>query len=219
MTKLGLLTIGQAPRDDITPDIESQLPDHVDVVEAGALDRFNSTEEIQDAAGAREGEPVFVTKLRDGSSVTIDRSETIKLMQERIQDLAADVSTIGVLCTGAFPAFDVDIPVLEPSRLLHAWTSGIVNDGTVGVLVPKPEQVPQTHQKWAEFDLVTAAGSPYVSEDQVSPAAEELGTDVDLVVMDCMGYTPEMKNQVQKATGAGVLLGRSVLSKTSTEVL
>ncbi|MFC7326072.1 AroM family protein [Halorubrum rutilum] len=219
MTKLGLLTIGQAPRDDITPDIKAQLPEHVEVIEAGALDRFDSAKEIEEAAGAHDGEPVFVTKLRDGSSVTIDRAATIGLMQERIQELAADVSTIGVLCTGAFPTFNVDVPVLEPSKLLHAWTSGIVDDGTVGVLVPEPEQVLQTRKKWAEFDLVTASGSPYVDEDEVSPAAEALGTDVDLVVMDCMGYTPEMKDQVRTTTGAGVLLGRSVLWKTSTEVL
>lgn len=219
MTTLGLITIGQAPRDDITPDIEAQLPEYVDVTEVGVLDRFNSAEAVKEAAGPREGEPVFVTKLRDGSSVTIDRAATIELMQERIRELAADVSTIGVLCTGAFPAFDTDVLVLEPSKLLHTWTSGIVDGGTVGVLVPKPEQVPQTHEKWAEFDLVTAAGSPYVDEDEVTPAAEALGTDVDLVVMDCMGYTPEMKDQVREVTGAGVLLGRSVLWKTATEVL
>lgn len=219
MTTLGLITIGQAPRDDITPDIETQLPDHVAVVEAGALDKFDSAEAVREAAGPREGEPVFVTKLRDGSSVTIDRAATVRLIQERIRELAADVSTIGVLCTGSFPSFDTDIPVLEPSDLLHAWASGIVDDGTVGVFVPKPEQIPQTREKWVEFDLVTAVGSPYVDEDEVGPAARSLDAEVDLVVMDCMGYTPDMKSLVREATGASVLLGRSVLWKTATEVL
>lgn len=219
MTTLGLLTIGQAPRDDITPDIVDQLPEDVDVVEAGALDAFDSVEAVREAARPREGEPVFVTRLRDGSSVTVDRAAVVDLMQERIRELGAEVSTIGVLCTGSFPAFDADVPVLEPSDLLHAWASAIVDDGTVGVLVPKPEQVAQTREKWAEFDIVTAAASPYTDEDEVGPAAERLGTDVDLVVMDCMGYTPAMKEQVREATGAGVLLGRSVLWKTATEVL
>lgn len=219
MTKLGFVTIGQSPRTDITPDIVEQLPDEIDVVEAGALDEFNSATEVRETVGPRKGEPIFVTRLRDGSSVTVDQASVIDLVQARIDELAQEVSTIGVLCTGDFPTFDADVPILEPSNLLHAWTSSIVADGTIGVLMPKQEQIDQTLEKWAEFDVVTAAGSPYTDEDEVGPAADAIGTDVDLVVMDCMGYTPSMKAQVREKTKSGVLLGRSVLGKTATEVL
>jgi|AntRauMinimDraft_3_1070383.scaffolds.fasta_scaffold01068_3 protein AroM len=219
MTRIGFVTIGQAPRTDITPDIVEHFPDDIDVVEAGALDEFDSEAEVREAVGPRDGEPIFVTRLRDGSSVTVDRDSVIGLVQARIDDLAKEVSTIGVLCTGNFPSFNSDVPILEPSDLLHAWTSSIVDDGTIGVLMPKEEQLAQTHEKWAEFDVIAAAGSPYTDEDEVGPAAEALGTETDLVVMDCMGYTSEMKAMVREKTGAGVLLGRSVLGKTATEVL
>lgn len=218
MTTVGFVTIGQSPRTDITPDIVDQLPDEIDVVEAGALNEFDSAEEVREAVGPREGEPIFVTRMRDGSSVTVDRDSVVKLMQARIDDLAEEVSTIGVLCTGDFPAFEADVPILEPSDLLHAWASSIVEDGTIGVLMPKAEQIDQTFDKWKGFDVVAAAGSPY-TDDEVPRAAEAIGTDTDLVVMDCMGYTPEMKARVQEKTEAGVLLGRSVLTKTATEVL
>ena len=219
MTRIGFVTIGQAPRTDITPDIVEHFPDDIDVVEAGALDEFDSEAEVREAVGPRDGEPIFVTRLRDGSSVTVDRDSVIGLVQARIDDLAKEVSTIGVLCTGNFPSFNSDVPILEPSDLLHAWTSSIVDDGTIGVLMPKEEQLAQIHEKWAEFDVIAAAGSPYTDEDEVGPAAEALGTETDLVVMDCMGYTSEMKAMVREKTGAGVLLGRSVLGKTATEVL
>jgi protein AroM len=219
MTTVGLVTIGQSPRTDITPDIVAQLPDEVDIVEAGALDEFDSAEEVWEAVGPREDEPIFVTRLRDGTSVTVDRDSVIDLIQARIDELSEEVSTIGVLCTGDFPAFDSAVPILEPSDLLHAWASSIVEDGTIGILMPKAEQLDQTVEKWEGFDVVAAAGSPYTDDDEVTPAAEAIGTDIDLVVMDCMGYTPEMKATVQKKTGAGVLLGRSVLAKTATEVL
>ncbi|WP_135827660.1 AroM family protein [Halorussus halobius] len=218
-TTVGLVTIGQSPRTDITPDIVDQLPDHIEVVEAGALDEFDSADEVREAVGPREGEPIFVTRMRDGSSVTVDRDSVVELLQARIHDLAEEVSTIGVLCTGDFPSFEASVPILEPSDLLHAWASSIVEDGTIGVLMPKAEQLDQTFDKWDGFDVVAAAGSPYTDGDEVSPAAEAIGTDTDLVVMDCMGYTPEMKARVQEKTGAGVLLGRSVLAKTATEVL
>lgn len=219
MTKLGFVTIGQSPRTDITPDIVEQLPDDVEVVEAGALDEFDSAAAVREAVGPHDGEPIFVTRLRDGTSVTVDRNSVIDLVQARIDELAEEVSTIGVLCTGDFPSFDADVPILEPSDLLHAWTSSIVDGGTIGVLMPKQEQIDQTREKWAEFDVVAAAGSPYTDEDEVGPAADALGTEPDLVVMDCMGYTPAMKATVREKTGSGVLLGRSVLGKTATEVL
>jgi protein AroM len=218
-TTVGLVTIGQSPRTDITPDLVEQLPDEIDVVEAGALDKFDSAAEVYDEVGPHEGEPIFVTRMRDGSSVTIDRDSVVELLQARIHELAEGVSAIGVLCTGEFPTFDAEVPILEPSNLLHGWASGIVEDGTIGVLMPKDEQIDQTFDKWEEFDIVAAAGSPYTGEDEVSSAAEAIGTDTDLVVMDCMGYTPEMKATVQEKTETGVLLGRSVLAKTATEVL
>jgi protein AroM len=124
-----------------------------------------------------------------------------------------------VLCTGEFSEFDAGVPVLEPSDLLHAWASCIVGDGTIGILMPRPEQIDQTFDKWEGFDVVAAAGSPYTDEDEITPAAEAIGTEPDLVVMDCMGYTPAMKATVREKTGSGVLLGRSVLGKTATEVL
>ncbi|MDR9382186.1 MAG: AroM family protein [Natronomonas sp.] len=219
MTTLGFVTIGQAPRTDITPDIVDMLPEWVDVVEAGALDGFDSADAVRDAVGPREDEPVFVTRLRDSSTVTVDRASVIDHVQARIDELAESVSTICILCTGDFPAFDADVPILEPSDLLHAWTTSIVPGGRIGVLMPKEEQLNQTIEKWAEFDVVAAAGSPYTEEDEVGPAAETIGTEIELVVMDCMGYTPAMKATVREKTGAGVLLGRSVLGKTATEVL
>lgn len=219
MTTIGLVTIGQSPRTDITPDIVEQLPAGIDVVESGALDEFNSAEEVRDAVGPSGNDPIFVTRLRDGTSVTVDRNSVVDLMQTRIHELAEEVSTIGVLCTGNFPTFDADVPILEPSHLLHGWASSIVEDGTIGIIMPKAEQIDQTLEKWAEFDIVTAAGSPYTEEDEVAPAAETIGTDTDLIVMDCMGYTPAMKAAVKEKTGVSVLLGRSVLAKTATEVL
>ncbi|RDZ48562.1 hypothetical protein C5B86_05875 [Haloferax sp. Atlit-19N] len=219
MSTLGLVTIGQAPRSDVTPDIAAALPPEVDIVEVGALDQFDSAAEVEAAVGPQEGEPVYVSRLVDGTPVTVDRESVVELLRERIRALESEVTAIGVLCTGHFPPFDAGVPVFEPSDLLSAWVSTILDGGTLGVIMPKEEQEAMTFEKWADYDLVTAAGSPYADEDEVSAAAAEIGTDADLIVMDCMGYTPEMKATVREITDTSVLLGRSVLAKTAEEVL
>ena len=38
MTKVGLITVGQAPRSDVVPDMAAILGGGVEIVEAGALD-------------------------------------------------------------------------------------------------------------------------------------------------------------------------------------
>lgn len=224
MTTLGLVTVGQAPRSDVTPDIEAGLPAELDVVEGGALDEFDSADDIESEAGPEGDEPVFVTRLNDGSSVTIARNTAHDLLIERTQQLLdeTDATAIGILCTGRFPDFDVSVPVLEPSELLHAWIGGITDGGeTIGIVMPKPEQLEQTLDKWTsdEIQLETVAGSPYAENDEIEAAAAELGTTPDLVVLDCIGYNHEMKETVRNRTDAGVLLARSVLAKTATEVL
>jgi len=219
MTAIGFITIGQAPRKDITPDIIKRFPDDVRTEEVGALDQFNSASEVEATIGQVEGEPVFVTRLRDNTSVTVHRDSVIDFLQERISDVEDNVEMIGILCTGYFPAFDADVPILEPSNLLRNWATGITDDGTIGVLMPKKEQISQTQEKWSGYDVVVAAGSPYEDDGQIETAAKEIGTKTDLIIMDCMGYTPAMKRTVQEETEASVLLGRSVLAKTITELL
>jgi len=217
---IGLVTIGQAPRTDVTPHIKSQLPAGIDITEVGALDRFNSTTEIKDVAGPEADQPVYVTRLANGDSVTIDRATTHNLTQERIQDIENDVDSIGLLCTGSFPDLTASVPVLKPSELLAGWTSSIVaTDSTVGVLMPKTEQVDQTYAKWDAYTLETASGSPYDGLDAVTDGARDLGTAPDLVVLDCIGYNEAMKSEVRSITEAPVLLAQSVLWKTATELL
>jgi protein AroM len=175
---------------------------------------------VADSVAPTEDDPVFVTRLRDGSEVTVDRAAVGELLRERVAEVAADVGAVGVLCTGALPPFDAAVPVLKPSALLRAWADAVADDGPVGMLVPKSEQVSQVEEKWAGREVVAAAASPYEEGDRVAAAAAEVaGADPEVVVMDCIGYTPSMKRTVRETTDTGVLLGRSVLAKTVTELL
>jgi protein AroM len=219
---IGLVTIGQTPRSDVTPDIVAHLPEDVTINEVGALDGFDSVDDVEASLGPQAENPVFVTRLRDGSSVTVDRRGVQERLQQCVQDITDDVTAVGVLCTGDFSDLEASVPILEPSRLLHAWVDGVVTpDDVVGIVMPKEEQLDQTLTKWSDgnYEVRTAAGSPYASGDEIAAAADKLGTKVDLVVLDCIGYDKQMKQTIRERTGAGTLLGRSVLAKTMTEIL
>src|SRR6516164_8022890 len=71
-TVLGTLTIGQAPRPDVTPILDRYVPTSVKRIHRGLLDGL-SRDEIADAYAAKAGEAVLVTRLSDGSSVQIER--------------------------------------------------------------------------------------------------------------------------------------------------
>lgn len=219
MPTVGLITIGQAPRTDITEDICARLPEDVSVVEAGALDSYNDPSAVEAALGAREGHPTFVTTMRDGSTVMIDRAAVAREVEELVSELSADLDAVGILCTGEFPHFEASVPVLETGALLRAWANVIAPHGKLGVLMPEPEQDTQIRAEWpAEREIHTVAASPYDEAVDMREAAADLGT-VDLVLLKCMGYDYETKRTVRAVTDTTVLLPRSILTKAITEVL
>ena len=66
---IGTVTIGQAPRTDVGPEVAEIHGPDVEIREAGALDGM-TTEEIAKLA-PRKGDYVLVTRLADGSSVQV----------------------------------------------------------------------------------------------------------------------------------------------------
>ena len=63
--KIGAITIGQAPRTDITRDILPLLPDYMTLIEYGALDDMNY-EDIMAQFHPEPADEVLVSRMRDG---------------------------------------------------------------------------------------------------------------------------------------------------------
>ncbi|MDN5940637.1 MAG: AroM family protein [Nitrospira sp.] len=59
--KIGAVTIGQSPRDDIIPEIREILGPEVEIVERGALDGL-SLKEVNDFYPGPPG-PILVTRM------------------------------------------------------------------------------------------------------------------------------------------------------------
>ncbi len=216
--KIGMITVGQSPRNDVITEIRGILGP-VEIVESGCLDEL--TEEQIESLKPKEGEPFLVTLLRDGSSVQVSKEKTTNLLQQRIKELEnEDVTLIVLLCTGDFTNLKSRKLIIEPGRLIRKIVQGMLTEEKkLGVIIPSSEQIEQTKKKWGAVDPVVAVTSPYENPEQIQQAAKTLLTkNVDLTVLDCIGYTRQMKQKVKEITGKPVILSRTVIARVLREL-
>src|SRR5712671_6906915 len=192
MTKVGLITVGQAPRSDVVPDMAAILGGDVLIVEAGALDGL-TREQIAPLAPEGDDE-ILVTRLADGSSVFVGKTRMIPRIEAKIAALEDQGVALNLLlCTGEFPKLAARRPFLEPQQLLLGLLRSMTFPGRLGVLTPSERHVPQTTARWraSGFDARVAPLSPYEENDPAAlarAAAALREAEAGLVVMDCIGF-------------------------------
>lgn len=146
--RVGTVTIGQAPRLDITPDLTRILGSEVELVEAGALDGL-PLEQIK-AMGPHEGDYVLVTRLADGTSVQIcERTVTPLVRQKIAAHFATGIPAVLLLCTGEFPEFPSEGLLLRPQRVLFNVVKAVAEGAKLGVFMPSHDQLEQSHRRVA----------------------------------------------------------------------
>lgn len=218
---LGAVTIGQSPRVDLVPEMAEWLGSDVEIREAGALDDLRP-DEIAALAPA-EGDYVLVSRLRDGRCARMAEHRILPLVQQKIEQLYREGADVVVLlCTGQFPAFQTPGLLVLPEPLVYSVTGALAKGCRLGVLCPDPQQVRQDTQAWQPFcrETVVRAASPYLPGDELTSAAQELrSAQVDLIVMNCMGYTQEMQRRVRAIAGVPVLLARRLVARVLAELL
>ncbi len=216
--RIGFVTIGQSPRVDVVPEMTPILGD-VEIIECGALDDL-TLEEIQKLA-PKEGDYVLVTRLRDGTQVKLSREKIVKHLQTCIEKLEKEVDVIGILCTGEFPELKSKKLLIEPSLLLLKVVESILPQGKLGVIIPSPDQIEETKEKWSYTGVETKilAVSPYLGkEEEIKEAARAL-KDRDLIVLDCIGYNLKAKEIVKDLTKKPVLLPRTLMAHVIRELV
>ena len=213
--KIGAITVGQSPRVDVTPDLWPIFGPNVELIEAGGLDGL-SREEIETFV-PEEGDYVLVSRLKDGSSVTFAERYVLPRLQQCIDRLEEEgVRLILFFCTGDFPDnFRHKVPLIFPNQILFGLVP-VLCAGKLAAVTPSEKQLGQSQKKWGGYGLEVKsyAASPYGEMEAVEAAAREIAkTDADLVLLDCIGYTAEMKRMVAKITGKNVILSRTILAR------
>lgn len=221
--KIGAITVGQSPRTDVTEDIMPIFNGKVELIEKGALDDL-TFEEIQTLA-PMEGDYVLVSRLKDGRQVTFAERLILDRLQQCVEELEQQgVSLILFFCTGEFShQFQAKVPIIYPCHILHQLVP-ILNGGLPVIIVnPSPDQKKQSQEKWGRFiDLSLArflAATPYGEERELLTLIKEIKKiESNMVVLDCIGYTQEMKDLIAKETGKMVVLPRTLLARVVSEL-
>jgi protein AroM len=214
---VGVVTIGQSPRTDVMPDIAGPLPPGTRVIERGALDHIGPAELASLAPAC--GEDLLVTRLRDGTEVTLAEARLVPLLQEAVDDVTGrGAAVVAALCTGSLAGIRCPRPLLMPGPLVRNLVAAAAPGGRVarlGVVVPASDQVEPVRADWsaAASEVLVLAASPYGPLAGLAQAADALAAwHPDLVVLDCLGFDGPMKQMVAWAVGVPVILPRTALA-------
>jgi len=220
MTRIGLITIGQTPRDDVVPEIRQFLPQDVEIVQAGALDGL--TLKAISLHPPKSEEKTLVTRLASGQEVIVDKEFIYERVERIIHSLDKEVELLGLLCSGTFPRFSARVPLLLPYLLLEGFLVALSLPGPIGVIVPSPKQIASAVQEIRNLGIpaIGAAASPYTEGQRVVETARSLvDQGATAILLHCFGYPLWTKKQVQMATGRPVILVRSLFARALTELV
>ena len=225
MGTLALITIGQSPRTDLTPELKELLPVGTTLLERGALDAL-TTDEIN-AMTPRDGDVVLTSRLRDGTAAIMGRQPLIARLQDLISSVETEADVLMLACTGEFPAFSHTTPLIEPDvEIRKAVAANTASHGSVGIICPLVDQQESSVEKLAAglpptVQFFTAVATPYsTGQTALAEAAVALhDSGVDLIVLDCIGYTEAMGRLVEEICGVPVLLSRAVAGQVAAALL
>jgi protein AroM len=222
---LGTLTIGQAPRPDVTPVIDRHVPAEVRRIHRGVLDGLSAAE-IDARFGAEQpGEAALVTRLADGRVIELSRRRMRRGVAEALEALeAAGCDVILLLCTGTFADLECRRAwLVEPDHVIPGMVAGLVERRRLGIVVPIASQVASERGKWRSLPVppIFACASPYGAdaEAEVRRTGTELKTrGAEAIVLDCIGFTERHRNALQPL-GLPVILSNAVAAKAAAELL
>ncbi|MDH3735135.1 MAG: AroM family protein [Gemmatimonadota bacterium] len=185
-TTIGVYTIGQTPRPDLTQDLAGRLePWRFEI--HGVLDGL--TQDLIPECPA-DGYPLE-TRLRNGTRVVVDAAFLEPRLQEAISVRDGRTSMHLVLCAGDFPGLRALGPLIQPFRAAVAELTdrGV---GSLDVVVPFVAQARPALRKWEASGFSCRAHVlPRMPDDPslASWLADRVaGTTSEALVFDYVGF-------------------------------
>jgi protein AroM len=220
MKKIGVVIIGQSQKPQVTDELKRILGKGYELVEYGALDDY-SLEDVKEKIKIRPNEGILVTSMRDGTEVKITHDFVTPLVHKGVQELEKKgVDIILLLCTGKFPGLKSKHLVITPNEIVAASRDAALREGKLGMVFPGKEQVRVPYEKHGNLEVFYDSASPYAPIKGVEEMAHRMAErDVDLIILNCMGFNQEMKELVKKITKKPVVQSSSLVARILQEYL
>jgi protein AroM len=218
---IGLLTIGQASRDDLFQEIKKLINPTIKTIEAGVLDAFSEKEIAELTPSA--GDFPLITKIKKNKSVVVSKKKISSLLGKKIDHLhEKGAQLVIILCTTPFDNLPAKTLVLKTGNLLNSLIRVLSHNGKLGVLIPLKEQIEPSKLRWKNLgiDVTVEYASPYGDLSALKDAASRLSCieEVKLILMDCLGYSAKMKEMISPFFKAPIILPRSLLATIINEI-
>jgi protein AroM len=213
LVKVGLLTLGQSPREDIVPEMNPFFLPQIQILEKGLLDDLH-LDEIR-RLKPETGETPLVTRLKKGGSVQLSEKKIRSLLPEAIDSMKKKmkVKMVGILCTHEYQKTEFPPSVIFPFNSLKFLITRIIDVKCLGVVFPLEGQIDAVKKKWKKDKVIVEVKSPYARGKSWQEIAQNFSRKkVEVVILDCIGYKIKDKRALQKLLSVPVLLPRVVLA-------
>jgi protein AroM len=218
MADLGIIVLGQTPRTDLEAIYNTYLPG-AHLLIGGALDD-KSTSEIEALVDAGGEYPLLVI-LSDGTTREISLFRLLPLLERQAEKLAGGgVKTAVLMCAGDFPDLESPIPIIYPGRVVPAVVSGVSKTRRIGIVTPNPGQVAPAKKHWQQkgFSVLVAVASPKKPTELEFAVETFKDQELDLVVLDCMGFGPESAGLFREKCPVPVICAQSLVARVTAEL-
>lgn len=209
---VSFITAGHSPREDIMDELEQYLPREMEIRQRGALDDLTA-EEVRTLLSPLPGEAVMTSRLSDGRMADFSKEKAMPLLQKAIdRECDAGASLIVILCTNQFDHLECRVPMIIPFDLLHRMVPVMKGNCKVGMLFPFEAFAEQMAGNWEACGVQAAyrCASPAEAENEryIDFFKKE---KIDLLILDCIGYTYGCKDYFAQKLNIPVIHPRSLI--------
>jgi protein AroM len=205
--RIAFVTIGQAPRADVVPDILGRLDGAANYQGFGALDGLTPAEIASQTK--RGSERRLYTRLPSGRRVEADADfvvDRLTALLQRLDDLGFDL--IVLITTGVYQSFLLRTPMVHGQRAVDAWIDAlVVGNCRIGVIYPLARQAEMVGYGTLIQNARAVAATGEAT--RLADAAAEL-READLILMHSVGYSEENARRMAVATGKLVVTARHI---------
>lgn len=188
------ITIGEAPRDDVIPELVDIIGKNFEYHQIGLIDNIDPS--IYAPTGPDD---LLVSRKNDGTIAYISH----KWICQKLSQMQFDESTV-LLCTAKFD----DDRLILPYKIIDSFFQALPKVQHATVVVPEKDQCEDAIKRWSKIaqKLNCIAFSPYIKTSQDFDLADQ-----QIIYLDCIGYTLEHEKLFRKYTKGIVLSARKIL--------